>query len=135
MQLVFASAAVALAFLRAVRPIVLKLLETRFRTEADAVEGVEGEEVNATPDYVRVSAEDYARLRRRLEKSHPILEMVGWFHSHPTLPPQLSLDDRQEQLTWTDMNHVALVVSCGSSGARFGVYHGPNSIQMFRRND
>ena len=32
-QLVFASAAVALAFLKAARPIVLKLLETRFRIE------------------------------------------------------------------------------------------------------
>jgi proteasome lid subunit RPN8/RPN11 len=104
-------------------------------TVADAVEGAEGKEVYATPHHVRISAEDYAQLRRRLEMAHPILEMVGWFHSHPRLPPQFSLDDRQEQLTWPDINHVALVVSCGAWGERFGVYHGPNSIQMFQQND
>lgn len=49
-QLAFASAAVALAFLRAVRPIILKLLETRFRIEVRegsvVIEGVGVTSVN-----------------------------------------------------------------------------------------
>jgi proteasome lid subunit RPN8/RPN11 len=103
-------------------------------TIVHAVEGAKSEEAHKTPHRVRISAEDYARVRQRLEKAHPVLEMIGWFHSHPTLPPQLSLEDRQEQSTWTDINHVALIVSCGPGEERFGVYHGPQSTQMFRQD-
>jgi proteasome lid subunit RPN8/RPN11 len=104
-------------------------------TLVHAAEGANSDEVYSTPNRVRISAKDYATVRQRLERAHPALEMVGWFHSHPTLQPQFSLEDMREQSTWTDINHVALVVSCGSVAERFGLYCGPDSTEMFRQNN
>ena len=104
-------------------------------TVVAAAEAAKSVEIYQAPDRVHISAKNYGRVRQRLEKVHPILEIIGWFHSHPILPPRFSPEDIQEQSTWTDVNHIALVISCGPGTERFGVYHGPNSTEMFRQNN
>jgi proteasome lid subunit RPN8/RPN11 len=103
-------------------------------TVITAAEAALGDEIESTPAEVRISGAGYAQLRGRLETSHPVLEVIGWFHSHPLTQPLLSKEDLIEQLTWTDNTNIALVVSLVSDGERFGLFHGPDAVLLFQRS-
>jgi proteasome lid subunit RPN8/RPN11 len=100
-------------------------------TVVTAIEAAAAAEIQSTPSEVHLSGQGYANLRRRLEMNYPVLEVVGWFHSHPLSAPILSSEDLVEQSTWTDDNAVALVVSLISQVKRFGVFHGPDGVPLF----
>lgn len=102
-------------------------------TVVTAAEAALSNEIEASPAEVRISSTGYAQLRGRLETNHPVLEVVGWFHSHPLSQAILSNEDLVEQSTWTDNTNVALVVSLISKGERFGMFHGPDAIPLFQR--
>jgi proteasome lid subunit RPN8/RPN11 len=102
-------------------------------TVVTAAEAALSDEIVATPIEVRISSQGYAQLRSRLEANHPVLEVVGWFHSHPLSQSILSNEDLVEQLTWTDNANVALVVSLVSQSERFGLFHGPDAVPLFQR--
>jgi proteasome lid subunit RPN8/RPN11 len=88
-------------------------------------------EIEATPNEVYISSGGYAELRNRLEINQPVLEILGWFHSHLSSPPIPSDEDLIEQSTWTDHNNIALVVSLISESESFGVFQGPEAIPLF----
>lgn len=96
-----------------------------------AMEAAKDNEIEATPIDVHISSKSYAQLRSRLELNYPVLETVGWFHSHPLSSPILSEEDIVEQSTWTDRNHVALVVSLTGRTEVFGVFYGPEAFPLF----
>jgi proteasome lid subunit RPN8/RPN11 len=99
-----------------------------------AAEAAWREEIKATPSDVYISSGGYTQLRNRLELVHPVLEILGWFHSHPLLPPTPSSEDLIEQRTWTDHNSISLIVSLISECERFGVFHGPQSIPLLAKH-
>lgn len=98
-----------------------------------AAEVAHNAEVEATASEIYISSNSYAQLRSRLEMNHPILETIGWFHSHTTSLPIPSDEDLIEQSTWTDHNNVALIVSLISESERFGLFLGPDAIPLFCR--
>ena len=98
-----------------------------------AAEVAHNDEVEATASEIYISSNSYSQLRSRLETNHPILETIGWFHSHTTSPPIPSNEDLIEQSTWTDRNNVALIVSLVSERERFGLFLGPEAIPLFCR--
>jgi proteasome lid subunit RPN8/RPN11 len=100
-------------------------------TVVTGIEAASAAEIQSTPSEVHLSGQGYANLRGRLEMNYPVLEVVGWFHSHPLSAPILSSEDLVEQSTWTDDNAVALVVSLMSQVKRFGVFHGSDGIPLF----
>ena len=91
------------------------------------------DEADASPGFVKLSQEVHAQVRRRLEKANPVLESVGWFHSHPTFKAQFSGEDFQEQKTWTDDRHIGLLVSGTEQQEPFAVYRGPEGQKLTRR--
>ncbi len=97
-----------------------------------AAEVAQSGEIEATETEVYISGQAYAQLRSQLEKNNPVLEILGWFHSHTSSSPILSDEDLIEQSTWTDHNNVAIVVSLISESEPFGVFHGPEAVPLFR---
>ena len=97
-----------------------------------ATEAPRSDEVESSPSEVRISSKGYAQLPERLGLNHPVLEVVGWFHSHPSSYPIPSNEDLVEQSTWTDASSVALIVSLVSKHERFGVFQGPDAIPLFQ---
>jgi proteasome lid subunit RPN8/RPN11 len=104
-------------------------------TLVQAAAGANEDEIDASPGHVSISGEGNARVRRRLEANHPTLEMVGWYHSHPTQAAQFSREDSREQATWSDSNHIGIVVSGRDDIEPFGVYRGPRATRLDRRKE
>jgi proteasome lid subunit RPN8/RPN11 len=97
-----------------------------------AADGARGDEVEASPSHVHISAYGNASVRQRLEASHSDREIVGWYHSHPRYPAQFSHIDITEQSTWNDPNHVGIVFSGTEKSEPFGVYRGPEAVRLMR---
>lgn len=95
-----------------------------------ASQDARGDETEATPGHVRISATGHANLRRRLEMTAYGLDLVGWYHSHPRFPARFSSVDTTEQSTLTDPNHLGIVVSGIDDLKPYGVYRGPAAIQL-----
>jgi proteasome lid subunit RPN8/RPN11 len=92
-----------------------------------ACEDARGDETEATPGHVRISAAGHAKLRQRLETTAYGLDLVGWYHSHPRFPAQFSSVDTTEQSTLKDPNHLGIVVSGNDDIKPYGVYRGPGA--------
>jgi proteasome lid subunit RPN8/RPN11 len=95
-----------------------------------ACEDARGDETEATPGHVRITAQGHSKLRRRLELTALGLDLVGWYHSHPTFPAQFSSVDTIEQSTLKDPNHVGIVASGIDHHRPYGVYKGPQGLQL-----
>jgi proteasome lid subunit RPN8/RPN11 len=95
-----------------------------------ACEDARGDETEATPGHVRITAHGHAKLRRRLELSAFGLDLVGWYHSHPTFPAQFSSVDTIEQSTLKDPHHVGIVASGIDHQKPYGVYKGPKGLLL-----
>ena len=95
-----------------------------------AAEGARLDEIDATPSHVRISANGHAQVRGRLEKSAYGLDLIGWYHSHPTFPARFSSVDVTEQSTWRDPNHIGMVISGIDRATPFGVYRGPEALLL-----
>lgn len=96
-----------------------------------AAKGAVRDEIDATPSHVRISGGDLSQVRQRLEIDNPAMEIVGWYHSHPTFRPSFSSVDVTEQSTWSDPNHIGIVYS-GLPGEPlpYGVYRGPDAVKL-----
>lgn len=92
--------------------------------------GARRNEIEATPSHVRISGDGLAQVRERLEADNPALEVVGWFHSHPTYRAQFSATDRVEQSTWSDPNHIGIVYSALPGETPYGIYRGPEAVML-----
>lgn len=90
------------------------------------------DEAKVSPGHVRLGGEFDAALRRRLEVSFPALEVVGWYHSHPRFRALFSEPDRMNQRTWSNPNHLGIVVSGLEGSEKFGVYRGPEATKLQR---
>jgi proteasome lid subunit RPN8/RPN11 len=95
-----------------------------------AAKGARQDEIDATPSHVRISANGHAQVRCRLEESAYGLDLIGWYHSHPTFPARFSPVDVTEQSTWRDPNHIGIVISGVDRGTPFGVYRGPEALLL-----
>jgi hypothetical protein len=69
-------------------------------------------------------------VRCRLEESAYGLDLIGWYHSHPTFPARFSPVDVTEQSTWRDPNHIGIVISGSDRATPFGVYRGPEALLL-----
>lgn len=95
-----------------------------------AAKGARLDEIEATPSHVRISANGHAQVRCRLEESAYGLDLIGWYHSHPTFPARFSPVDITEQSTWRDPNHIGIVISGNDRVTPFGVYRGPEALLL-----
>jgi len=100
-----------------------------------ACEDARGDETEATPGHVRITAAGHAKLRQRLETTAYGLDLVGWYHSHPRFPAQFSSVDTTEQSTLKDPNHLGIVVSGNDDIKPYGVYRGRTAIQLVARTN
>lgn len=98
-----------------------------------AIEGALKGEIDAGPSHVRISAAGNANVRNRLERAHVALDVIGWYHSHPSYPPEFSLVDIEEQTTWKDLNSIGIVYSGLPGSESFGVYQGPDAEKLSRQ--
>jgi proteasome lid subunit RPN8/RPN11 len=87
-------------------------------------------EFQSTVANVQLFAMGHAQVRRRLEDAHPDREVIGWYHTHPSFPPQFSGVDSEQQATWSNPNHIGIVYSGTDSVEPFGVYRGPHAILL-----
>ena len=99
-----------------------------------ACEDARDNETEATPGHVRITAEGHAKLRRRLELTAFGLDLIGWYHSHPTFPARFSSVDTIEQSTLKDPNHLGIVVSGIDNLRPYGVYKGPGADLLTPQN-
>lgn len=95
-----------------------------------ASQDAHGDETQATPGHVRITANGHANLRRRLELAAYGLDLVGWYHSHPRFPARFSSVDTAEQSTLKDPNHLGIVVSGIDDLDPYGVYRGPAANRL-----
>ncbi len=81
--------------------------------------------------HVRVDAETISELRRTALEDKPILDPVGWWHTHPS-PSGFSSVDRREQGTWQDPAAIGLIAyMTGTTRDRpVTAYCGPNAVSM-----
>jgi proteasome lid subunit RPN8/RPN11 len=100
------------------------------------------QEHEGTGGMVRISAGGRSLLHRRAALLYPVLEPVGWWHSHPHGPPWYSSVDLDEQATYPKPYHVGIVVAVrgydAGGGTRrdedaFGVYVGPEGVRLHPR--
>lgn len=96
-------------------------------------DGARGDEVEASPGYVRITAAGQASVRARLERTSPDREIVGWYHSHPKYEARFSPIDETEQATWADPGHLGIVYSGVDRAEPFGVYRGPQADRLTRQ--
>lgn len=89
------------------------------------------DEFVGTPGAVRISAAGKSTLRHRAGQQFPMLEEVGWWHSHPRGMPRFSPVDRNEQATY-HTHHVGIVVAVEHPRDEFGVYVGPEAQRLER---
>lgn len=102
-------------------------------TIVDAVEVATEHEIESTTGSVHISGSGHATLRKRLEREHPTLDIVGWWHTHPHYSAVFSAEDKREQSTWTGEGSVGIVVSGLSNGEILGVYGGSGAIRLTPR--
>lgn len=89
---------------------------------------------------VQISSTGRSALHRRAMQRHPVLESVGWWHSHPLGPPRYSQVDREEQATFPRVYHVGIVVAAERYASEddhrepdpLGVYVGPRALRLER---
>lgn len=93
------------------------------------------EQIEATTSHVRISGNEMSELREKLEVANPALEVIGWYHSHPRFTPYYSSEDKTEQSTWSDPNHIGIVVSGLMGEDAYGVYRGPNATRLVLRTE
>jgi proteasome lid subunit RPN8/RPN11 len=100
----------------------------------------EPKEHEGTGGMVRISSQGRSMLHRRAGQLHPVLETVGWWHSHPHGPARYSSVDLDEQATYPKPYHVGIVVAVRRYGGDlddpgddgpFGVYIGPGGLRLW----
>ncbi len=86
---------------------------------------------NSGVAHVQVSAESLSETRRAALADEPMLDPVGWWHSHPS-PSGFSSVDRREQATWTHTAAIGLVVFMRDTSTGFpaAAYCGPAATPM-----
>lgn len=86
--------------------------------------------VESSASRVKVSGAGVSEVRQRIETAHWSMDILGWYHSHPTYTAYFSSVDESEQATWTDPNNIGIVISCIPNEERFGVYRGPRCERL-----
>jgi proteasome lid subunit RPN8/RPN11 len=99
-----------------------------------ASESAQETEIEASPSRVLLSAPGSIKVRHRLENRAYGLDIIGWYHTHPTFTARFSSVDTMEQSTWSDSNHIGIVVSGLLTSERFGVYRGPKAMVLAPQN-
>jgi proteasome lid subunit RPN8/RPN11 len=87
------------------------------------------DEHQATPGSVTFTAVGGRRLRERMLRRHPEIDIVGWWHSQSASTVYSGVD-REEQRTWPQAHHVGLVAAPDADGIPLGAYSGPNSERL-----
>jgi proteasome lid subunit RPN8/RPN11 len=95
-----------------------------------AADGAGEGECESASSIVKLSPQGHAKVRRRLEDSHPDREIIGWYHTHPHNVARFSCVDNKEQSTWSNPYHIGIVYSSIDSDEPFGVYRGPGSVLL-----
>jgi proteasome lid subunit RPN8/RPN11 len=95
-----------------------------------AADGARPGEAEAGASHVRISGDGNTVVRERLARRYPAYDHVGWWHSHPRYEPRFSGVDVGEQRTWSNPNHVGIVVSGLERTEPIGVYRGPTARQL-----
>jgi len=102
------------------------------------------DEYQGTPGAVRISAAGRNALNRRAGRRYPVLEVIGWWHSHPHGAPRYSGVDLDEQATYPQPYHVGVVVAAQRYETEpserravdpLGVYVGPGANRLQRIED
>jgi proteasome lid subunit RPN8/RPN11 len=99
-----------------------------------ASESAQENEIDASPSRVLLSGPGSIKVRHRLENRAYGLDIIGWYHTHPTFTARFSSVDTIEQSTWSDSNHIGIVVSGLRTSERFGVYRGPKAMALAPQN-
>jgi proteasome lid subunit RPN8/RPN11 len=99
-----------------------------------ALESAQENEIDASPSRVLLSGPGSIKVRHRLENRAYGLDIIGWYHTHPTFTARFSSVDTIEQSTWSDSNHIGIVVSGLRTSERFGVYRGPKAMALAQQN-
>lgn len=80
-------------------------------TYVEAIESLAAPETHAGPAHLTFTPDSWSAINQQLEKEHPDLKIVGWYHSHPRMDIFFSGQDRfLHKNFFPEPWHIALVV-------------------------
>ncbi len=95
------------------------------------VAAIEAQGADAQRAFVWADLSVMAALRKEVRQTHPIAEVVGWWHSHPGYGTHYSATDCDTQATFTSPNAVGIVVDPTRNDTEgLGVYLGPDAQRL-----
>jgi proteasome lid subunit RPN8/RPN11 len=88
----------------------------------------EDQEVLGTPTTVTITAQGAERMIARAWQRNPLLQVLGWGHTHPRFEAYFSATDKEEQRVWRHPASVGIVVSgLPSAEDPYKVFVGPEA--------
>ena len=87
-------------------------------------------EVEGTPATVTITARGAERMIARAWLRNPLLQVLGWGHTHPRFKAYFSATDREEQSAWKHPASVGIVISgLAAAEESYKVFVGPESTE------